>query len=183
MQDNRLADDVNNLSLGSPGLIVTCSFLECCPIVLIPDGTQRRPECDLLRGEDLKAYSLRHHRPQFLGQHQEEDTALGPPCLQGSIKTFDGTLQSPMLLTRQSQPTLLLRLSRRELALRPLIGFPGCMNKAGPRQGSAIPAKCRSYHLQLLDMTLLRLRSVCLGEDSPNASSRLAEDYEKLVEM
>ena len=26
-------------------------------------------------------------------------------------------------------------------------------------------------------------RSTCLGDDSPNASSKLAEEYEKLVEM
>ena len=151
--------------------------------MLIADGTQGRPECDLLRGEDLEAYSLRYHRPRIQGQHQEEDMALSRRCLQGSIKTFDGTLQSPMLLTRQLQPTRPLRPSHREPASRSPIGFPGCMNKAGPRQGSTIQAKCRLYHLQLLDMALLRLRSVCLGENSPNASSRLAEDYEKLTEM
>ena len=109
--------------------------------------------------------------------------ALNRRCLLASIKNFDGTLQSPMLLTRQLQPTRPLRPSHREPVSRSPIGFPGFMNKAGPRQGSAIPAKCRSYHLQLLDMALLRLRSVCLGEDSPNASNRLAEDYEKLIEM
>ena len=151
--------------------------------MLIADGTQGRPECHHLRGEDLKAYGLRHHRPRNQYQDQEEDTALSRRCLQGSIKIFDGTLQSPMFLTRQSQPTPPLRPSHRELVSPPPIGFPGFMNKAGPQQGSAIPAKCRSHHLKLLDMTLLRLRSVCLGEDSPNASTRLAEDYEKLIEM
>ncbi|KAL8785318.1 MAG: hypothetical protein Q9195_008687 [Heterodermia aff. obscurata] len=145
VQQSRLVDDVNNLSLGSPAAARVRSFERRRPQGIRPP-TPPSPDSG-------PAPRRRHgpHSPLSPGFDQEFRWNPPVPDVPNSPITTNTSSTS-----QSSRASFAIShwVSRMYEQSRPTTGF------------------CNIGQV-----------SVCLGEDSPNASSRLAEDYEKLTEI
>lgn len=58
-----------------------------------------------------------------------------------------------------------------------------CLRKAGPRRSSVKRVKCGYFSSELLFLEAYQARSTVYGVNMPHSSARLAEEYDKILDL